>query len=437
MRRPEFWDRRGGTNSHVFFCFQYFKQLWLTGEFVKPERLFVRMNTGREELQTRRQFFKKAASRVLPLLGAVTFGPAMVTSMMSCDDCSDCTGACLDTCAGTCAEKCIETCRGSAYVPPVSDCNGNCQGTCGANCQSTCSTTCIDGCNDGCAETCNATCQTACSTSCQNDCNTTCKGTSKGDCVFGCENSCGGTCGTQCDYSCIDKCSKTCKGGCKVVCADSCESACKETCLGSCKDTCIETCKGSCSITCTTACKNDCDNTCLGGCTNTCTGGCSNSCQGSCSNACATGCSNNCNSTCQGTAIGVQEHYELEVFQSGMKTVKSGINVGEIACKNTAEIRFYAYAVSSGTRRKIGFLPGNYITLREMHGYDICNFIECGGVNLRDGVYYPDGEAIIYPLKNQSWDWCRLTATLVYQSKETTAKVSFVIFPPHFWDLFT
>ena len=21
MRRPEYWDRHGGTNSHVFFCF--------------------------------------------------------------------------------------------------------------------------------------------------------------------------------------------------------------------------------------------------------------------------------------------------------------------------------------------------------------------------------------------------------------------------------
>ena len=41
-----------------------------------------------EELQTRREFFKKAARKMLPMLGAVVVGPTIIASTLtSCDKC--------------------------------------------------------------------------------------------------------------------------------------------------------------------------------------------------------------------------------------------------------------------------------------------------------------------------------------------------------------
>lgn len=92
-----------------------------------------------EELQSRREFFKKAAKGALPILGAIvlsgipTISGAMEASSMGCErySCSGgCSGRCTGTCSGTCSGSCEGRCSGG--------CSGGCKGTCYTSCADTC-----------------------------------------------------------------------------------------------------------------------------------------------------------------------------------------------------------------------------------------------------------------------------------------------------------
>ncbi len=74
-----------------------------------------------EELQSRREFFKKAAKGVLPILGIVALGPSVLTSCSKDDDdeddriskpsgCNGCSGSCSSSCSGSCEESCNAAC---------------------------------------------------------------------------------------------------------------------------------------------------------------------------------------------------------------------------------------------------------------------------------------------------------------------------------------
>lgn len=82
-----------------------------------------------EEIQSRREFFKKAAKGALPILGAVLLASSPIISKatesepMGCHSCSGtCKGGCYGTCYGTCKGGCIGSCKGT--------CDGTCKGTC-------------------------------------------------------------------------------------------------------------------------------------------------------------------------------------------------------------------------------------------------------------------------------------------------------------------
>ena len=69
------------------------------------------MQNKNEELQSRREFFKKAAKGALPILGAIVLANAPLAShasqTMSCDytckvSCADCTGTCKALCMNSC-----------------------------------------------------------------------------------------------------------------------------------------------------------------------------------------------------------------------------------------------------------------------------------------------------------------------------------------------
>ncbi|MBO5061426.1 MAG: Cys-Xaa-Xaa-Xaa repeat radical SAM target protein [Prevotella sp.] len=87
----------------------------------------------KEELQSRRQFFKKAAKSALPILGAIILGgtsntiKASTIHPMGCDD--NCWGACQRNCHGGCEGGC-------------KGCGGNCSGECDGTCKGYCDTTC-------------------------------------------------------------------------------------------------------------------------------------------------------------------------------------------------------------------------------------------------------------------------------------------------------
>ena len=90
-----------------------------------------------EELQSRRQFFKKTAKGALPILGALLL-PQVFTSFTAnaaetgCD--GHCRQHCSSGCQGGCSGSCGNTCKGT--------CAGNCGGSCGGYCRLNCSSGC-------------------------------------------------------------------------------------------------------------------------------------------------------------------------------------------------------------------------------------------------------------------------------------------------------
>lgn len=94
-----------------------------------------------KEIQNRREFFKNAAKRVLPLMGflSLTIPPVFAfNSVFACDCAHNCRGDCENTCKGGCEYEC-------AY-----GCFKSCKGDCHGSCHGTCKTTCEDACNESC-----------------------------------------------------------------------------------------------------------------------------------------------------------------------------------------------------------------------------------------------------------------------------------------------
>lgn len=94
-------------------------------------------NEKNEELQNRREFFKKAAKSALPILGAIVLAgapqilKATEKNPMGCN--YGCAGACYTQCYG-CLHSCNRMCADS--------CNFNCKGGCKGGCMGTCSGSC-------------------------------------------------------------------------------------------------------------------------------------------------------------------------------------------------------------------------------------------------------------------------------------------------------
>lgn len=93
----------------------------------------------KEELQSRRDFFKKAAKAALPIMGAIVLSHVPLLSQaadseeaMGCD--YDCTYGCKGSCGRACSYDCTNSCRGY--------CSGGCKGSCQSYCTGTCSGSC-------------------------------------------------------------------------------------------------------------------------------------------------------------------------------------------------------------------------------------------------------------------------------------------------------
>lgn len=73
-----------------------------------------------EELQSRREFFKKAAKGVLPIVAflAIAGNPIVAKA-------ADAMGCKIDACTATCMGTCKGTCRGCAH-----SCSGSCMRGC-------------------------------------------------------------------------------------------------------------------------------------------------------------------------------------------------------------------------------------------------------------------------------------------------------------------
>lgn len=82
-----------------------------------------------EEIQTRREFFKKAAKSALPVLGAAILSSVPFAEAAAQFGCGfTCSGGCADGCSTHCGFGCEGGCKGGC---------GGCRGLCQASCSGT------------------------------------------------------------------------------------------------------------------------------------------------------------------------------------------------------------------------------------------------------------------------------------------------------------
>lgn len=94
------------------------------------------MKKENKELQSRREFFKKAAKSALPILGAVILASSPIISKATQSEVMGCTGTCYGTCKNACT-GCEYTCEGTCKNACTS-CKYTCEGTCDGSCKGTC-----------------------------------------------------------------------------------------------------------------------------------------------------------------------------------------------------------------------------------------------------------------------------------------------------------
>lgn len=99
-------------------------------------------NKKNEELQSRREFFKKAAKGVLPILGAMVLVGAPAIVKAAEEGPMGCTYSCYSTCSGHCTGGCTG-CGGMCQM----GCQGSCKGGCDRTCTGTCDRTCAGSCS--------------------------------------------------------------------------------------------------------------------------------------------------------------------------------------------------------------------------------------------------------------------------------------------------
>lgn len=87
-----------------------------------------------EELQSRREFFKKAAKGALPILGAIALANPVIAKAAEADP----SGCGFNSCGYSCSGTCSGTCGGSCGMGCSGGCKGGCGGCRGA-CQASCS----------------------------------------------------------------------------------------------------------------------------------------------------------------------------------------------------------------------------------------------------------------------------------------------------------
>lgn len=87
----------------------------------------------KNKLQTRREFFKIAAKKTLPIIGAIVVASTPTFAQVSKKEAMGCDDGCYNSCRGGC-----HGCQG--------DCQGSCSGSCGNNCSGLCQDNCYTGC---------------------------------------------------------------------------------------------------------------------------------------------------------------------------------------------------------------------------------------------------------------------------------------------------
>ena len=106
---------------------------------------------NKNETQNRREFFKEAARKALPILGAVVLANSPIFAQVRglnkgyCSSCKDdCTNGCSSGCSRSCKTDCQINCKGSSSTT-LKGCR-ECENACGGGCKESCSHRCDGSC---------------------------------------------------------------------------------------------------------------------------------------------------------------------------------------------------------------------------------------------------------------------------------------------------
>ena len=89
------------------------------------------MGLDKDERVSRRDFFRKATGRILPILGGIALMGVPSSLRAASEPAPD---YCPGSCTGLCTTSCTGSCKG--------ECRGSCTGDCAGGCQTSCTTTC-------------------------------------------------------------------------------------------------------------------------------------------------------------------------------------------------------------------------------------------------------------------------------------------------------
>lgn len=112
-----------------------------SGDIYRTQTNAMSEKKRKEELQSRRQFFKNAAKATLPIIGAIVAANIPLISRASetgteieygCD--WSCIGGCSGSCGRVCSSGCTNSCAGSCSGACKGYCQGSCKGTCSGGC---------------------------------------------------------------------------------------------------------------------------------------------------------------------------------------------------------------------------------------------------------------------------------------------------------------
>ena len=125
MREPESRDKREVETPTSFLVSYPNLFICLTSGVHRAafKLNIMEENKRKEELQSRRDFFKKAAKAALPVVGAIVLAgaPSIVKAVEKAP--MGCNNGCVRTCEGTCKGAC-------------SGCSHSCSGSCMSGCTS-------------------------------------------------------------------------------------------------------------------------------------------------------------------------------------------------------------------------------------------------------------------------------------------------------------
>ena len=85
--------------------------------------IVMNKNGKNEELQSRREFFKKAAKGALPILGAIVLANAPIIAKAS-ETSTSCHGSCIAACMNGCTTTCHWTCKNTCKTWCSTHCSG-------------------------------------------------------------------------------------------------------------------------------------------------------------------------------------------------------------------------------------------------------------------------------------------------------------------------